>query len=244
MNSRKLFEFDETQILLQKNTVEELPSPALSDTPHQGRDKNNYISIVGTDEAGRGPGAGDVFSAAVYFPNIDNDLINSLNNLNDSKKLSEKVREELYDIITANSIWSVHQGSVSQIEKSNILAVSLWTMKLSCEEVIKKADLKNPLVLVDGNKLIRQFSYKQKWVKKGDSLSASIAAASIIAKVTRDRYMDELDKEFPEYDWKNNKGYLTKTHLDAVDKYGFTKYHRRKFFEKHLQKEKQVALPF
>ena len=219
MNSRKLFEFDETQL-----------------------DSGN-LQVIGTDEAGRGPGAGDVFSAAVYFPNIDNDLINSLKDLNDSKKLSEKVREELYDIITSNSIWSVHQGSVAQIEKTNILTVSLWTMKLSCEEVIKKADLKNPFVLVDGNKLIRQFSYKQKWVKKGDSLSASIAAASIIAKVTRDRYMYELDKEFPQYDWKNNKGYLTESHLNAVDKYGLTKYHRKKFFEKHFNTEKQIALP-
>lgn len=219
MNSRKLFDFDKKQASL------------------------DNIQIVGTDEAGRGPGAGDVFSAAVYFPVIDKDLINSLKDLNDSKKLSEKTREELYEIIINNSVWSVHQGSVSQIEKTNILAASLWAMKLSSEEVIKKADLKNPLVLVDGNKLIRQFGYNQKWIKKGDSLSASIAAASIIAKVTRDKYMYELDKEFPQYDWRNNKGYMTKSHLEAVDKYGFTKYHRKKFFDKHLQKEKQIALP-
>ena len=220
MSSHSLFEFDKIQA-------------AAANT-----------AIVGTDEAGRGPGAGDVFSAAVYFPKIDETLIENLSKLNDSKQLSENVREELYEIIIKNSIWSVHQSSVLQIEKTNILAASLWAMKLSCEAVIQKANLKNPFVLVDGNKLIREFKYPQKWVKKGDSISASIAAASIIAKVTRDRYMYELDKEFPQYDWKNNKGYLTKTHLDAVDKYGLTKYHRKKFFEKHFQAEKQVALPF
>lgn len=219
MNSHSLFNFD------------------LEQSAHDS------FHVVGTDEAGRGPGAGDVFSAAVYFPKIDKCLINELKNLNDSKKLTKKIREELYDIIIKNSIWSVNQGSVSQIEKTDILTVSLWTMKLCCEEVIKKAKINNPLVLVDGNKLIRHFEYKQKWIKRGDSLSASIAAASIIAKVTRDRYMDELDKKFPQYDWKNNKGYMTKAHLDAVDKFGLTKYHRKKFFEKHFQAEKQVALP-
>ena len=216
MNSRKLFDYDSNF--------------------------NSGYQIVGTDEAGRGPGAGDVFSAAVYFPEINEDLINALANLDDSKKLSEKIREELYDIIIKNSVWSVSQGSVEQIEKTNILATSLWTMKIACENVIEKADLKNPFVLVDGNKLIRNFTYNQKWIKKGDGLSASIAAASIIAKVTRDRYMDELDKKFPQYDWKNNKGYMTQAHLDAVDKYGLTKYHRKSFFTNHFQK--QMALPF
>ena len=205
--------------------------------------KGNSCQLVGTDEAGRGPGPGDVFSAAVYFPQVNEDLILELSKLNDSKQLSEKTREELYDIIIKNAVWSVCQGSIKQIEKTNILATSLWTMKIACEEVIAKAELKNPFVLVDGNKLIRDFKYNQKWVKKGDRLSASIAAASIIAKVTRDRYMDELDSEYPMYDWKNNKGYLTKTHLDAVDKYGLTKYHRKKFFEKHFNSEKQMALP-
>ena len=205
--------------------------------------KSNSCQLVGTDEAGRGPGAGDVFSAAVYFSNVNDDLILELSKLNDSKQLSEKTREELYDIIIKNAVWSVCQGSVKQIEKTNILATSLWTMKIACEEVIAKAELKTPFVLVDGNKLIRDFKYNQKWVKKGDSLSASIAAASIVAKVTRDRYMDELDSEYTMYDWKNNKGYLTKTHLDAVDKYGLTKYQRKKFFEKHFNSGKQMALP-
>ena len=219
MNSHNLFEFDKIQA------------------------ETSDAAIVGTDEAGRGPGAGDVFSAAVYFPKINDTLINELSKLNDSKQLSENIREELYEIIIRNSVWSVHQSTVSQIENTNILTASLWAMKLSCEEVIQEAELKNPLVLVDGNRLIRDFHYNQKWIKKGDGISASIAAASIIAKVTRDRYMNILDKEFPQYDWKNNKGYITKTHLEAVDKYGLTKHHRKKFFDKHFQKEKQVSLP-
>lgn len=230
MNSRKLFEFDLEQAKLY--TIEQNIFP----------NKKEKICIVGTDEAGRGPGAGDVFAAAVYFPIINDNLIKELSKLNDSKKLSEKTREELYEIITKNSVWSVCQGSVEQIEKTNILAASLWAMKMACEDVIKRAKLENPFILVDGNKLIRNFEYNQKWIKKGDSLSASIAASSIIAKVTRDRYMDELDKKYPQYDWKNNKGYLTKTHLEAVDKYGLTKYHRKSFFTKHFQK--QIALTF
>ena len=219
MNSHKLFEYDISLI-----------------------NQTNNIQIVGTDEAGRGPGAGDVFSAAVYFPEINNTLIKNLSRLNDSKKLTENTRKELYEIIVENSIWSVSCGSVEQIEKTDILSVSLSSMKIACENVIKKAKLTQPFILVDGNNLIRNFSYNQKWVKKGDGISASIAAASIIAKVTRDRYMDEIDKEFPLYDWKNNKGYLTEKHLAAVDKYGLTKYHRKSFFTNHFNK--QIALPF
>ena len=93
------------------------------------------------------------------------------------------------------------------------------------------------LVLVDGNRLIRNFEYPQQCVVKGDSKSASIAAASILAKVSRDRYMKELDKEFPQYSWAKNVGYLTKEHLDAIDKYGLTKYHRKSFLRKHFEKQ-------
>ena len=227
MNSRRLFEYD----------IKYTTSPQVSHL-----NGKLGVNIVGTDEAGRGPGAGDVFSAAVYRPVINEDLIKDLSKLDDSKKLSDKIREELYDVIIKNSVWSVCQGSVEQIEKTDILSVSLWTMKIACEDVIKKSNIDNPFVLVDGNKLIRNFDYNQKWIKKGDGTSASVAAASIIAKVTRDRYMNELDSEFPQYDWKSNKGYLTKAHLEAVDKYGLTKYHRKSFFTNHFQK--QMALPF
>src|SRR5574344_314629 len=110
-------------------------------------------------------------------------------------------------------------------------------MKIACENVINEIDSENIIVLVDGNKLIRNFSAPQKTIIKGDSKSASIAAASILAKVSRDRYMAELDKEFPEYNWKQNAGYLTKEHLDAIDKFGLTKYHRKSFLRKHFEKQ-------
>lgn len=196
--------------------------------------------IIGTDEAGRGPGAGGVFASAVYFPKITDKIIEELSILNDSKQLTPKKREYLYDIVLNESINKTVCIEVEEIEKYNILVCSLRAMKLACEDVISNAGIENILVLVDGNKLIREFDYPQKYIIKGDGRSASIAAASILAKVARDRYMQKLDEEFPQYNWKKNAGYLTKQHLDAIDKYGVTKYHRKSFLRKHF--EKQLAL--
>lgn len=207
--------------------------------------------LIGTDEAGRGPGAGGVFASAVYFPNPDDELIEKLSTLNDSKKLSKKAREELYDVILENTINSTVCIEVEEIERINILNSSLKAMKLACENVIsemqknsqqdrvgllshqQKSDI---LTLVDGNKLIKDFKYPQKSIIKGDSKSASIAAASILAKVTRDRYMADLDAKFPQYNWKQNAGYLTAEHLSAIDKYGITPHHRKSFLRKHEEK--------
>lgn len=199
---------------------------------------NGYDYLIGTDEAGRGPGAGPVFAAAVCFTSFDE----RLNKLNDSKQLTEKVREELFDIIKENSIYAIYQGSVEEIEKLNILRTSLLSMNRSCTEVISKLKSDKVVVLVDGNKKIFDFKYAQETVVKGDAKSASIAAASVLAKVARDRFMQELDKQFPQYCWAENKGYMTKSHLDAVDKYGLCKWHRKKFFEKHFQKAEQLSL--
>ena len=204
--------------------------------------KQGYEYIIGTDEAGRGPGAGPVFAAAVCFTSVNDELIDKLSKLNDSKQLTEKLREELYEIIIQNSIYSIYQGSVEEIERLNILRTSLFMMNKSCNEIIKKLDTKKILVLVDGNKRIIDFPFHQQTIVKGDSKSASIAAASILAKVSRDKVMKELDKEFPMYEWAKNKGYMTKAHLEAVDKYGLTKWHRKKFFEKHFEKSKQLSL--
>ena len=204
-------------------------------------DKENqkgFDYLIGTDEAGRGPGAGPVFAAAVYFTSYDE----RLEKLNDSKQLSEKVREKLFEVIKENSIWAIYQGSVEEIEKLNILKTSLLSMNRACNEVISNLGEGKSLVLVDGNKLIPDFKYEQKYVVKGDAKSAAIAAASVLAKVSRDRFMKELDKEFPQYCWSENKGYMTKSHLDAVDKYGLCKWHRKKFFEKHFEKSKQLSL--
>lgn len=204
-------------------------------------DKSNGI-VIGTDEAGRGPAAGGVFAACVYFPKVSENLIKDLSKLNDSKKLSAKARESIYDIILNSSIHSIIDIEVDEIEKINILNASLKGMKLACEEVIKKAQLDGFITLVDGNKLIKNYTYPQKFIIKGDGKSASIAAASVLAKVTRDRYMTKLAEEFPQYGWAKNAGYLTAEHLKAIDTYGLSKYHRPSFLRKHFEKQKQLTL--
>ena len=202
----------------------------------------NFGTVIGTDEAGRGPAAGGVFAACVYFPEVTDSLISDLDRLNDSKKLSSSAREKLYDVILDNTINSVICIEVDEIERINILNASLKAMKLSCEEVIKKAELQDFITLVDGNKLIRNYTYPQKFIIKGDGQSASIAAASILAKVTRDRYMTKLASEFPQYGWNRNAGYLTAEHLKAIVEYGLSKYHRPSFLRKHFEKQKQLSL--
>ncbi len=197
----------------------------------------NNTCLIGTDEAGRGPGAGPVVAAAVCFNKTDNSLIDSLCEINDSKKLSELKREKLFEIIVKNTVCQVVFGTVEEIEKNNILQTSLNCMKKACLSVIEQLCSQNVYVIVDGNKLIPNFIYKQQSIIKGDSKSASIAAASILAKVSRDRFMNKLDKDFPQYNWAKNKGYLTSEHLDAIDKYGINKYHRKKFLEKHFSKQ-------
>lgn len=213
----------------------------------------NAEFLIGTDEAGRGPGAGGVFASAVCFADTSDELIEQLSGLNDSKKLSKKKREELYDVILKSTINSTVCIEVEEIEKINILNASLKAMKLAVENVMmqmqsrvgllsyqRQADSRvdslthqqQVLVLVDGNKKIKDFTYPQQFIIKGDSKSASIAAASILAKVSRDRYMEELDKKFPQYNWKQNAGYLTAEHLAAIEKYGITPYHRKSFLKK------------
>lgn len=198
--------------------------------------------VIGTDEAGRGPAAGGVFVACACFREKTETLIKELANLNDSKKLTRKKRESLYDIVKENTVNSIINIEVDEIECINILNASLKGMKLTCEAVIAKLGLnaeekKEILTLVDGNKLIKDYIYPQKFIIKGDEKSASIAAASILAKVSRDRYMEKLDAEFPQYNWKSNAGYLSEEHLAAIDKYGLTKYHRPSFLQKHFTKQ-------
>ena len=203
----------------------------------------NHI-IIGTDEAGRGPAAGGVFASAVCFQERSRKLVEELSILNDSKQLSKKKRETLYNIIKDATINHTVCVEVDEIEKINILNASLKAMKLAVEDVLKRASLADVLegnlskflVLVDGNKMIKDFNLcSQKWVVKGDSQSASIAAA-------RDRYMEKLDAEFPQYGWAKNAGYLTKEHIEAIDKYGLTKYHRPSFLKKHFEEKEQKQL--
>ena len=196
-------------------------------------DKSFNKIIIGTDEAGRGPGAGGVFAAAVYFNEITDSLIKDLAILNDSKKLTPKKRDSIYDVIKNNSINKIVCVEVAEIEKINILNASLKAMNFACSAVNKMIGGKT-LTLVDGNKLIKNYPYPQQYIVKGDSKSASIAGASILAKVTRDRYMEKLDEEFPMYNWRKNAGYLTAEHLSAIDKYGLSPYHRPSFLKKHF----------
>ena len=197
-------------------------------------DKNYNQIIIGTDEAGRGPGAGGVFAAAVYFNEITNGLISDLTILNDSKKLTPKKRDSIFDVIKNNTINKIRCVEVDEIEKINILNASLKAMNLACSSVIMQINNKNVLTLIDGNKLIKNSDYPQEFVIKGDSKSASSAGASILAKVSRDRYMEKLHDEFPMYNWKKNAGYLTAEHLKAIDEFGLSKYHRPSFLKKHF----------
>ncbi len=219
--------------------------------------ENNRV-VIGSDEAGRGCGAGGVFVSAVCFNKRSKELVEKLVDLNDSKKVKPEKREELYDIIKENTINSTICVDVDEIERLNILKASLKGMQTVCENVINqlypmpdtpsKIIARNllarseVLILLDGNKRIWDFDYSQRYVVKGDSKSASIAAASILAKVSRDRYMNKLDEEFPEYGWKDNAGYLTKSHMAAIDKYGTCKYHRISYLQKHYGKQNQLSL--
>ena len=202
--------------------------------------------IVGTDEAGRGCGAGGVFAAAVCFNSVSDDLIKRLSILNDSKKLSKKHREEIFYTIKSETINSVVCIDVEEIERINILNASLKAMNIACSNVISQLQHeskdKELQVLVDGNKLIKNFEYPQQFIVKGDATSASIAAASILAKLSRDRYMDRLDEEFPQYKWNENAGYLTKEHMALIDKYGLSPYHRPSYLRKHFAKQEQLSL--
>lgn len=174
--------------------------------------------IAGVDEAGRGPLAGPVVSASVILPKDFNNPF-----LNDSKLLSKKKRNELFEIIKKEAI-SIGIGIIDNdiIDKVNILEAT----KLSMKEAINNLSVKPDFIIIDHVKLdlINSESFT-----KGDQLSLSIAAASVIAKVTRDNLMKEYDKLYPEYDFVNNQGYGTKKHLDALNKYGPTKIHRLTF---------------
>ena len=176
--------------------------------------------LAGVDQVGRGSLIGPVYAAAVILNKTINKKL-----LKDSKSLSKSKREELYFYIKKNSIWAIGQASVKEIEKKNILHASLLAMKRAIIKLKKKPSL----VLIDGNKLPELRNYKLKYVIKGDQNIPSISAASIIAKVSRDRFITKLSKKFNTYGWNTNSGYGTKEHLRAIKKFGITKYHRKTF---------------
>lgn len=182
--------------------------------------ENGYKIVCGTDEAGRGPLVGRVYAAAVILP-----IGCEIEGLNDSKKLTEKKREKLYDIIIEKAIsYGIAYATPQEIDEYNILNASLLAMR----RAIEKLDPQPDFVLIDGNQN-KGFLQSAKAVVKGDSISPSIAAASILAKVSRDRSCYELDKEYPEYGFAKHKGYPTKDHYEAIKKFGITPEHRRSF---------------
>ncbi len=174
--------------------------------------------IAGVDEAGRGPLAGPVVAAAVI---VDQD--NIIKGIKDSKKLSKKQREDIYHHITSNYRWSVGIVGSGEIDEINILQATIKACLLAVSALEVEADL----VLVDGNMKFGDQRFLS--IIKVDDKSISIAAASIIAKVTRDRLMDNLSDEFPEYKWHQNSGYGTKEHMEAIIKYGQSVHHRKSF---------------
>ena len=184
--------------------------------------RREFPVIAGLDEAGRGPLAGDVYAAAVILPA---GLL--IEGINDSKKLSEKKREALYDEIIRNAeAWCVASASVEEIEKINILNAAMLAMKRAAMGLDKDYDI----ALADGNK--RPDIPKVRALVKGDATSQTVAAASILAKVTRDRYMYELDRLYPEYQFAKHKGYGTALHYEMIRKYGPSPVHRMSFLKK------------
>lgn len=185
--------------------------------------RKGFKFVCGVDEAGRGPLAGPVCAAAVILPtNV------SIEGLNDSKKLSEKKREALYDVITEKAIaYSIAFGTLDEIETYNILNATFIAMNRAIDSLKIKADY----ALIDGNRVPKGIKIPCETVVKGDAKSASIAAASILAKVTRDRLLIEYDEKYPQYNFKKHKGYGTKEHYEAIEKFGVCEVHRLSFLK-------------
>ena len=187
--------------------------------------REEFPVICGVDEAGRGPLAGDVYAAAVVL--TDGTLIDYLN---DSKKISESRRELLYDEVIAKAeAYCIATASVEEIDSLNILNATMLAMKRAVEGLGIKPDM----ALIDGNRL-PELECPAQCVIKGDATSASIAAASVLAKVARDRYMRELAAKYPEYCFEQHKGYGTALHCEMLRKYGPSEVHRRSFLKKIL----------
>jgi ribonuclease HII len=186
-----------------------------------------FAAVCGVDEAGRGPLAGNVVAAAVIMPE---GLV--IEGLDDSKKLTEKKREKLFDIIKEKTVWSIAWATPAEIDELNILNATMLAMRRAVEGLPEKADF----ALIDGN-CSRGFEIPTKTVVSGDAKSMSIAAASVLAKVTRDRQCMEMDQMYPEYGFAGHKGYPTKAHKAKVIELGPCPEHRRSFLS-FVEKEK------
>ena len=202
--------------------------------------------IIGTDEVGRGCLAGPVVAAAIILPEIKpgTGIAKSLVELNDSKKLSLAQREKLALILQDIAIWAIGEASPTEINEINILQASLLAMRRAIEKVESQTSLESlpVLVLIDGNQRVKDILHEQKTVIDGDAKSASIAAASIIAKVYRDKLMMQLSEQFPSYNWHQNKGYGSKVHREALRNSGMTEWHRHLFCQKILNPQLTLDL--
>lgn len=188
---------------------------------------NEGLLEAGLDEAGRGPLAGPVFAAAVILPEGFHHP-----KLNDSKKMSEKSRDELRPIIEREAIaWSVVMVSAEEIDRLNIL----WASVHGMQEAVRRLSVKPEFLLVDGNRFRPFDDYRYATVVHGDATYASIAAASVLAKTYRDEHMRELAKKYPQYAWDKNMGYPTPEHIAAIKTYGYTPEHRRSFHPRELE---------
>ena len=188
--------------------------------------KKGFKVVCGVDEAGRGPLAGPVCAASVILPN---GFIPA--GLDDSKKLTEKKRELLYDEIIANALaYSVAYGTLEEIEEFNILNATYLAMNRAIAGLSVRPDF----ALIDGNRIPKGITIPAEAIVKGDSKAASIAAASVLAKVTRDRLLYEYDREYPQYGFAKHKGYGTKAHYEAIEKHGVCRYHRISFLKNVL----------
>ena len=182
-----------------------------------------YELICGVDEAGRGPLAGPVFAAAVILPSDY-----EIEGINDSKKLSPKKREKLFDEIIEHAVaYSIRSCDQKIIDEINILQATMLAMKTAVESLSVKPEI----VFVDGNRL-PNWEIPSESIVTGDATSASIAAASILAKVSRDRFMLEMDKKYPEYEFAKHKGYPTELHYEKIREYGPCEIHRKTFLKK------------
>ncbi|MBE6627845.1 MAG: ribonuclease HII [Ruminococcaceae bacterium] len=189
--------------------------------------EKGFSTVCGVDEAGRGPLCGPVVAAACILP-----MGFELEELNDSKKLTEKKREKLFDIICENAVaYCIAEASVEEIDSMNILEADLLAMRRAIDGLAVKADF----AIIDGN-IARDFQIPARAVVHGDAISPSIAAASILAKVTRDRACIELDRAYPQYGIAKHKGYGTKAHMQALREYGPSPIHRKQFI-RFLDKE-------
>lgn len=189
--------------------------------------EEGFAVVCGVDEAGRGPLAGPVYAAAVILPDGLEDM-----GINDSKKMSEKKREALFDIIIENATaYGIGFATETEIDEINILNATFLAMRRAVEAMGVKPDL----VLVDGNRKPNT-GYEEITLVKGDAKSISISAASILAKVSRDRYMKDLAERHPEYKFEQHKGYGTKLHYEMIEQYGILPDHRRSFLKKILEK--------